>query len=262
MNRNVLTIAGLDPSGAAGVIADLKTLMAWRMYGVAVVTAITAQNTQRVDSVYPVPLEVIGSQLESIVADIEIHAVKIGMMPNATTIELIVELLRTFKLTNIVVDPVLKATTGYQFADEKMLTAYREKLFPIADVVTPNMEEAAVFAGIPVTDINTMKEAADKIQKLGPKNVIVTGGHLEAARAMDVLNDGIKSSVFDAPRVASTHSRGLGCTFSSIIAVHLAKKMKVQAAIDPAKKYIARAMVHPFKIGSGPNGPLNHNVAI
>src|SRR3990172_534946 len=133
MNKNVLTIAGFDPSGCAGLVTDLKTLMAWRMYGIGVITAITAQNTQRVDSVYPAPLEVIGSQLESIVADIQIHAVKIGMMPNAQTLDLVAELCKEFHLPNIVVDPVLRSSTGYQFADDKMIAAYKEKLFPLAE---------------------------------------------------------------------------------------------------------------------------------
>jgi hydroxymethylpyrimidine/phosphomethylpyrimidine kinase len=260
MNRNILVIAGLDPSACAGVIVDLKTLMAWRMYGVAVVTALTSQNTQRVDSVYPVPMEVIGSQLESIVGDIEIHAVKIGLMPNAKTIELIAELLRTFKLTNIVVDPIFKSSTGYQFADEKMIQAYKDKLFPLAEVVTPNLNEASLLSGMDVHDVATMKEASTKIHHLGPKNVVITGGHLDN-RAQDVHYDGVKHSVFDAPKLSTPHSRGLCCTFSTILALHLAKKSRVGSAIDPAKKYLARAMVHPFKIGTG-NGPINHNVAI
>ena len=260
MNKNILVIAGLDPSGCAGIIADLKTLMAWRMYGMAVITAIASQNTQRVDNVYPVPPEVIGAQIESIVADIEVHAVKIGLIPNVMALEVIVELCRTFRFSNIVVDPILRSSTGYTFADEKMITAYKEKLFPIADVVTPNIDEASVFAGIEVHDVATMKQAAEKILALGPKNTVITGGHLEA-RAMDLHYDGIKHTVYDAPKVATTNTRGLGCTFSSIVALHLAKKLKVQSAIDPAKKYIARAMMHPFKIGKG-HGPINHNVAI
>jgi hydroxymethylpyrimidine/phosphomethylpyrimidine kinase len=261
MNRNILVMAGWDPSACAGIIVDLKTLMAWRMYGTGVITAITSQNTQRVDSVYPVPMEVIGSQLESIVADIEIHAVKIGLMPTAKTIELVAELLRTFNLTNIVVDPIFRSTTGYEFADEKMIQAYKDKLFPLAEVITPNLYEATVLSGMDVHDINTMKEASQKIQhEFGPKNVVITGGHLET-RSSDVIFDGVRHSVFDAPKVGSNNTRGLGCTFSTIIAVHLAKKMKAVAAIDPAKKYLARAMVHPFKIGTG-NGPINHNVAI
>jgi hydroxymethylpyrimidine/phosphomethylpyrimidine kinase len=260
MIKNVLSIAGFDPSGCAGILADLKTLMAWRGYGLGVVTAITSQNTQKVDSVYPVPMEVIGSQLEALLDDIEIHAVKIGLLPNAKTIELVAELIKSFKLSNIVIDPVLTSTSGYQFADEKMISAYIEKLFPLADAITPNLDEASVFTRQKVSDINSMKEAAEVLFRMGPKNVVITGGHLEN-RAMDVLFDGTRPTVFDAPKIMNAHVRGLGCTFSSILALHLAKKVKLQQAIDPAKKYIARAMVHPFKIGHG-RGPLNHNVAI
>ncbi len=161
---------------------------------------------------------------------------------------------------NCTIDPILRSSTGYQFADDKMIAAYREKLFPIAEVITPNMEEAGIFADMKVHDVASMKEAAEKLQKQGPRHVIVTGGHLQA-RAVDVLYDGIKHNAYDAPKLGSSNTRGSGCTFSSIIALHLAKKVKPHAAIDPAKKYIARAMVHPFKIGHG-HGPLNHNVTI
>lgn len=261
MNRNVLVIGGLDPSACSGVVADLRTLMAWRMYGMVVATAITAQNTERVDGVYPVPMEVIGSQLESIVNDIEVHAVKIGLLPNAKTLELVVELLRTFQLTaNIVVDPIFKASNGFPLADEKTIQAYKEKLFPMAEAVTPNLDEASALSGIAVQDVGTMKEAAERIYRLGPRNVVITGGHLKD-RAMDIHYDGLKHSVFDAPRVASNHTGGLGDTFATILAVHLARKQKVVTGIDPAKKYIVRALVHPFKIGKG-NGPIHHNVAV
>lgn len=260
MNKNILTIGGLDPSGCAGILVDIKTLIIWRMYGMAVTTAVTAQNTERVDLVYPVPLEVIGAQLESIVSDIEVHAVKVGLLPNAKTVELISELLRTFKLPNIVVDPILASTTGYTFADEKTVQAYRERLFPLAEIVTPNLHEAEVFSGKEVRDIPGMKEASEAILKTGPKNVIVTGGHLEKMAA-DVLFDGLKHYTFDAQKVSSPNGRGLGCTFSTILALHLARKVRIQQAIEIAKKYIARTMVHPFKIGKG-RGPLNHNVAV
>ena len=261
MNKNVLVIGGMDPSGCTGIAADLRTLMAWRMYGMAVATAITAQNTERVEGVYPVPMEVIGSQLESVVNDIEIHAIKIGLMPNAMTLELVVELLRTFRLTQgIVVDPIFKSSNGFPLADEKTIHVYKEKLIPLAEAVTPNLDEASTLSGIEVHDVGTMKEAAERIYRLGTRNVVITGGHLKD-RAMDIHYDGVKHSVFDAPRVASSHTSGLGDTFASILAVHLARKQKIVTAIDPAKKYIVRALVHPFKIGKG-NGPLNHNVAI
>jgi len=261
MNKNVLTIGGLDPSGCAGVLADLKTFSAWRVYGLAVITAITAQNTQKVDAVYPVALEIIGAQLESLVNDIEIHAIKIGLLPDAKTAELIVELLKGFHLTNIVVDPVLRSSTGYQFADEKTIAVYRDKLIPMAEAVTPNLEEASVFTGLEVQDVPSMKEAATKLFEMGARNVVITGGHLPS-RAIDVHYDGIKHSLFDAPRVVSKNTRGTGCTFASVLAIHLARKLKIVSAIDPAKKYIARGLLHPFQIGKGEQGPLNHNVAI
>lgn len=256
-----MIVSAIDPSGTDGILADLRTLMAWRMHGTVVVTAITAQNTLTVDNVYPVPMEVIGSQLESIAADLEIHATKVGLLPNAKTVELVVELLKSFHLaTNIIVDPIFRSGTGYNFADDKTIQAYREKLFPIAEVVTVNIDEASVLSGLAVHDAASMKEAAERIFKFGPRQVIVTGGHLEA-RAMDIHFDGTKHSVFDAPKIASQNNRGVGATFSTILATHLAKKQRAVTGIDPAKKYIARALVHPFKIGKG-HGPINHSVAI
>jgi hydroxymethylpyrimidine kinase/phosphomethylpyrimidine kinase len=155
----------------------------------------------------------------------------------------------------------LRSSTGYQFADEKTIAVYRDKLIPMADAFTPNLEEASVFTGIEIRDVPGMKEAATKLFELGAKNVVITGGHLPS-RAVDVHYDGIKHSLFDAPKVVSKNTRGTGCTFASVLAIHLARKAKIVSSIDPAKKYIARAMLHPFKIGKGEHGPLNHNVAI
>jgi hydroxymethylpyrimidine/phosphomethylpyrimidine kinase len=256
MDKNILTIAGFDPSGCAGVAADLKTFQAWNAYGVAVITSITAQNTQRVSAVYPVALEAIESQFESILSDIEIHAVKIGLLTKSTILELVVSLCQRRKLSNIVVDPVLTSTTGYQFADADVIGSYKERLFPIADVITPNIEEASVFAGIKVKDVVSMKAAVIRLQKYGPKNVVITGGHLEK-EAVDVWYDGARHQQFTAPKAANNF-RGLGCTFSSILAVHLARNLNLSIAIPAAKNYVARAMSHSYKIGKG-KGPLNHN---
>jgi hydroxymethylpyrimidine/phosphomethylpyrimidine kinase len=256
MDKNVLTIAGFDPSGCAGVAADLKTFMAWDVYGVAVITAITAQNTQRVSQVYPVSLEEIQSQFESILSDIEIHAVKIGLLTESTILELLVSLCRKFRLPNVVVDPVLRSTTGFDFANPAVIAGYKEKLFAIADIITPNIEEASAFTGMEVKDLISMKEAAVRLRNYGPKNVVITGGHLQA-EAVDVWYDGTRHEIFDAPKIMTSNARGLGCTFSSILAVHLARDLNLSTAIPAAKDYIARAMVHPFKIGKG-RGPLNH----
>lgn len=256
MDRNVLTIAGFDPSGCAGVAADLKTFQAWGVYGVAVITTITAQNTQEVSGVYPVNLETIQSQFRSIVCDIEIHSVKIGLLTKSTILELVLTLCQRHQLSNIVVDPILTSTTGYQFADSEVIQSYKEKLFPVADVITPNIAEASVFAGIEVKDVVSMKEAAMRLHEYGPKSVVITGGHLET-EAVDVWYDGVRYELFAAPKVASPNSRGLGCAFSSILAVHLARNLNLSTAIPAAKNYIARAMVHSYKVGKG-RGPLNH----
>jgi hydroxymethylpyrimidine/phosphomethylpyrimidine kinase len=256
MDRNVLTIAGFDPSGCAGIAADLKTFQAWGVYGVAVITTITAQNTQQVSGVYPVELETIQSQFESILSDIEIHAIKIGLLTRSTIVELVVSLCQRYKLSNIVVDPILTSTTGYEFVETHVIESYKEKLFPIADVITPNIAEASVFGGMQVKDVPSMKEAAVRLHEYGPKNVLITGGHLET-EAVDVWYDGARHETFAALKVANATSRGLGCTFSSILAVHLARNLNLSIAIPAAKDYIARAMAHPYKIGKG-RGPLNH----
>ncbi len=258
MDNNILTIAGFDPSGCAGVAADLKTFQAWGVYGVAVITTITAQNTQEVTGVYPVNLDIIQSQFEAIISDIEIHAVKIGLLTESTILELVVSLCEKFKLTNIVVDPVLRSTTGFEFTRSPVIAGYKEKLFPIADIITPNIDEASVFAEMEVKDVDSMKGAAVKLHTCGAKNVVITGGHLEAD-AVDVLYDGAQHEIFTAKRVVNASARGLGCTFSSVLAVHLARNLGISIAIPAAKDYIARAMSHSFKIGKG-RGPLNYGV--
>ena len=256
MNKNILLIGGLDPSGCAGVAADLKTCMAWGAYGLPVITTITAQNTREVSGVYSVATETIRSQVEAIVSDIEVHAVKIGLLGDSAILDLVDSLCREHRWTNIVVDPVLRSTSGYDFADSSLARNYTEKLFSCADVITPNIDEASLLSGMEVKDIASMKEAAIRLHEFGAKNVVVTGGHLQRS-AVDVLYDGSSYQLFDAPKLTNTNARGLGCTFATILAVHLAQGESISAAITGAKQYIARALVHPFRIGKG-RGPLNH----
>jgi hydroxymethylpyrimidine/phosphomethylpyrimidine kinase len=256
MDKTVLTIAGFDPSGCAGIAADIKTFQAWNVHGVAVITTVTAQNTRLVSGVYPVIPEIIQSQFDSILSDIEIHAVKIGLLTKPTVVKLVASLCMRSKLSNIVVDPIVTSTTGYEFADDRAIESYKENLFPIADVITPNISEASQFAGMPVKDVPSMKEAAVRLKEYGPGNVVITGGHLET-EAVDVWYDGARVETFTAPKVIDANVRGLGCAFSSILALHLARKLDLHTAIPAAKSYIARAMLHPYKIGKG-KGPLNH----
>jgi hydroxymethylpyrimidine/phosphomethylpyrimidine kinase len=257
VDKHVLSIAGFDPSGCAGIAVDLKTFLSWNVHGLGVITAITAQNTQRVSKVYPVPANAIRSQLEAIASDIEIHAVKIGLLPDASAVELIASLCEEFKLTNIIVDPVLRSSTGFSFADQEVISLYEKKLFPIADVITPNIDEASIFSGMDIETVEDMKSASQKLQQFGARRVVITGGHLQG-NPTDVLYDGVRHEVFDSRRIAA-QARGLGCTFSSILAIHLARNQPLAAGIESAKNHIGRALSGTYKIGKG-RGPLNHNL--
>jgi len=261
MQKVILTVGSFDPSGCSGVAADIKTLMAFKCYAVSVLTAVTSQNTQKIDGIYPIPLEMIGQQFDALTDDFEISAVKVGLIPYPKAIELVATLLLSFKLRNIVFDPIIKSSTGYVFLKEDSIELIKQLLIPITDVITPNLYEASVLTGIEVNDSYTMKDAATKLVEMGAKNVIVKGGHLEK-RAIDCLYDGSKYNFFDSPKLNTNRTRGTGDTFASIIAIHLAKKENLFDAVNNAKKYLARAMSHQFQIGKGNEGPLNHNVPI
>ena len=252
----ILIIAGLDPSGCAGLAADVKTCMALNAYSLPVITTVTAQNTQQVASIHPVPMETIRAQFDAVVADIQIDAVKIGLLTESTNFVLLASLLVQARLTNIVVDPVLRSTTGFTFGNETVLRAYREVLFPVADVITPNIDEASALSGIAVTGISSMKDAAQRLHAFGSRNVVITGGHLPG-NATDVLFDGTAYELFESPKIEPVQVRGLGCTFSAALAVHLANGKSLPEAIRASKEFIANAMQHPLNIGHG-RGALNH----
>lgn len=256
MNRTVLSIAGWDPSGGAGVASDLKTIAAFHHYGVGVITSVTAQNTQGVQAIYDLPMEFIAQEIESLTSDVEVHAVKIGMLGTARNAALVASLIRSLKLTNVVLDPVLKSTTGTALMEKKGIAVLKERLLPLTDVVTPNLDEASALTGLRVNDVKSMKEAARALVKAGAKSAVVTGGHL-AARAIDVLFDGEKYGVYDSTMIQSTNTHGIGCTFSTAIACLLARRTPLPEAVDEAKRYVARAMNHPYRIGKG-EGPLHH----
>ncbi len=256
MNRTVLSIAGWDPSAGAGVAADLKTIAAFHHYGVGVITSVTAQNTQGIQALYDLPMEFIAQQIESLTSDIEIHAVKVGMLGTARAATIVASLIPSFRLGNVVVDPVMKSTSGTALLERKAMAVLKERLLPLASVVTPNMDEASALTGIRVTDVRSMKEAARALVKGGARAAVVTGGHL-GARAIDVLFDGQRFSVYDSTKLATTNTHGAGCTFATAIACLLARNVSLPEAVDEAKRYVARAMNHPYKIGKG-DGPLQH----
>lgn len=262
MNKTVLTISAFDSSCATGIAADLKTFQAFRIYGAGVVTAIIARNTVSIQAIQPIPMEIVGQRLEAVVADMPIHGVKIGVLATATNAQIVAALMDTFQVSGIiVVHPVLKSSSGQKLLEDVGLPLLRDKIIPLATVVTPNRYEAEVLSGISVTDVPSAKEAAKIIQSRGCKQVVITGGDWEGSRAMDIWYDGSNFHLFDAPKVVTKNTLGIGDTFSSILAALLAKGMVMGEAIDRAKKYLSKAIQHPFQIGKG-EGPLNHTVPI
>ena len=258
MNPKVLTIAGLDPSGGAGVAADLKTFGVFKVWGLAVVTSITYQNTVGISGVYHLPPQAVLGQLEAIISDISIDAVKIGMLGSEETIARIIHFLQRHRLPRIVVDPVLKSSSGYPLLDKGGIKLLKEEIFPLVEVVTPNLAESSALSGVEVSTLQDMKEAARIIHNYGPKNVIITGGHLKQ-KATDLLYDGKEYTQFDSPKIETSPMHGIGCTFSSAIAAQLSRGVELKVAIQKAKDYILRSLQHPFRTGKG-SMVLDHSI--
>lgn len=258
--RTVLAIAGVDTGGGAGIAADLKTIAAYRHHGAPVITSITAQNTVGIHAIYDIPGEFVARQIESVVTDIDVHAVKIGMLGTARAVEMVASQIEKHELPCVVLDPVLRASTGSPLLEKAGIAVMKSVLLPKVFAVTPNMDEAAALSGMNVDDLESMKEAARRIHELGPRCVVVTGGHL-ASRAIDVLYDGARFAVYDATRIASTSIHGIGCTFSTAIACQLARGDAIEEAVGGAKRYVMRAVSAPgVRAGKGA-GPLNQLVS-
>lgn len=260
MNRTIMTIGPFDSSGATGIIADIKTFQTFRVYGAPVATSILAQNTSSLSGVMPIPMEFVGQQIEAIVADMPIHGIKIGYLSSATNIELISSLLQALPIKcPIMVDPVIFTHQGQKLLDDDAIEVLVNKLLPLAYAVTPNIAEASALSKVEIKDINSAKEAAKIISSKGVKNVIITASDLQEVRALDLWFDGSHFHIFEAPRIATKNTLGLGCTFASIIIALIARGLGIGESIEKAKQYIAKAMQHPFIIGKG-LGPLNHTL--
>ena len=258
--KKLLTIAGSDCSGGAGIQADLKTFAAHGVYGMSVITAITAQNTQGVAAVQDISPEMIGQQLDAVFSDIEVDAVKIGMVSVAETIDMIVAKLRHYEADNIVVDPVMVSKSGFHLLQPAAEAKLISELLPLATVVTPNIPEAEVITGRKIVTLEDMQEAAQAIYALGPKNVLVKGGHRETD-ATDILFDGIDFYYLPAARIASTNTHGTGCSLSAAIAAHLGRGSDVFNAVRQAKDFITVAIEQAFPVGKGV-GPIHHFYAL
>jgi hydroxymethylpyrimidine/phosphomethylpyrimidine kinase len=253
-----LTIAGSDSGGGAGIQADLKTFSAFRVFGMSVITAVTAQNSVGVQGVFDLPPEFVGRQIDSVLTDFGADAVKIGMLSTAPIIGVVADRLRAHRPDRIVLDPVMIAKSGDHLLQPDARAALIKELLPLALVVTPNLHEAEVLAGMTVATERDMEEAARRILGLGPRNVLVKGGHLRDS-ATDILWNGRDLSRFTAPRLASTSTHGTGCTLSSAIAAGLARGHALRDAIGEAKAYVTAAIREGFPAGRGV-GALRHFV--
>jgi hydroxymethylpyrimidine/phosphomethylpyrimidine kinase len=259
----VLTIAGFDPSSGAGVTADIKTIAAHGCYGVACVTAITVQSTGGVRRVESIDPGLVTQTLEELAADIPIAAVHIGMLGTAKVVAAVVEFLAErkgkSKLANLVLDPILKSSSGAELLDRAGTKLLIEKLLPLASVVTPNVDEAAVLTGLKVTDLDEMRAAAQKLHEMGAPAVVVTGGHLD--KAIDLLSfitkRGIEQEVFRAERQRSNSTHGTGCAFATAMACHLALNRGLAEAALLAKTYVTAAIAAGHPLGRG-TGPVHH----
>jgi hydroxymethylpyrimidine/phosphomethylpyrimidine kinase len=257
---NVLTIAGVDPSGGAGVFADLKTFSALRTYGCGVVAALTAQNTQAVTGIHEVPPGFLRLQLDTLFDDVRIDAVKIGMLASGALIETVAEALRERHPPFLVLDPVMVAKSGDRLLRADAVDALRSLLLPLATVVTPNLPEAGDLLGgsAPQTP-GEMREAARALHRLGPQAVLMKGGHLAGDRLVDVLFDGTDFLEMPLERVPTRNTHGTGCTLSSAIAALLPQRASVRDAVHDAQAYVLGAIrgAGALSVGSG-HGPLHH----
>jgi hydroxymethylpyrimidine/phosphomethylpyrimidine kinase len=253
--KTALTIAGSDSGGGAGIQADLKTFTALGVFGTSAVTAITAQNTLGVTAWQAVPADLVTAQIEAVAGDIGVDGVKTGMLATAAIVEAVGAAIESLQLPRVVVDPVMMVKGGASLLDVDAIETMRAELIPRAYVVTPNAAEAAALAGIPVRTLEQAREAAKRIAGLGPGAVIVKGGHLDTADAIDVFYDGHELVELRAERIDTKHTHGTGCTFSAAIAANLALGLTLAEAVSRAKTYLTEAIRRAPGLGRG-HGPL------
>ncbi|CAN7262170.1 bifunctional hydroxymethylpyrimidine kinase/phosphomethylpyrimidine kinase [Paenibacillus sp. LjRoot56] len=253
-----LTIAGSDSGGGAGIQADLKTFQELGVYGMSVITAVTAQNTLGVQGVYPMSVEAIERQLASIGEDLRPDALKTGMLFSGDIIRIVAAAIKTYGWKQIVVDPVMIAKGGASLLQQEAIDAMIHSLLPLADVVTPNIPEAEALSGISITDGGSRQKAAIRIHAYGCKHVMIKGGHeANTEQATDLLYDGVSFTEFTSKRLVTQHTHGTGCTFAAALTSGLAQGLTTKASLQLAKSFIYAAISEPLHIGSG-HGPTNH----
>lgn len=258
-----LTIAGSDSSGGAGVQADLKTFAAQGVYGCSVISAVTAQNTMGVFEVYALPPGIVQRQLEAVLSDIHPDTIKIGMLANSSIIHSIANTLRQFPQKPLVLDPVMTAKSGDLLLEKEAVHSLQEELFPLTDILTPNIPEAEFLIGNPIHDEGDMREAARTILGMGVASVVIKGGHAihqpyfqgEGCVVVDLFYDGKEMLKIEGPRIDTPHTHGTGCTLSSAIAAGLAKGFTRLEAIQNAREYLTGALRNAFSVGKGKSPP-------
>jgi len=257
--RIALTIAGSDSSGGAGIQADLKTFQAHGVFGMSAITAVTVQNTQKVYDIAEIEPAIVACQITCIFDDTPVDAVKIGMVSSVDLIKAIAGALEGRNLPPVVLDPVMISKSGYPLLKKEAQNALAFHLFPLAQVVTPNIFEAQLLAGFEILSLEEMQKAARRMIALGARQAVIKGGHFQGDVAMDVLYDGKTFKTLSAPKIDTRNTHGTGCTFSSALAANLALDMDFFDAAARAKSYVTQAIAQAPGIGKG-SGPLNHMV--
>lgn len=254
--KTALTIAGSDSGGGAGIQADLKAFSANEVFGMSVITAVTAQNTMEVRSVQNIDLEIIKDQIDVIYADLPVDAVKIGMLGTPEIVQVVGETLKKYQPKNLVLDPVMVSKGGHYLLENNAIEQLKLSIVPLVSIITPNIPEAEVLTGMKIQTESDMEKAAHKMTELGASNVLVKGGHLDGD-PNDLLYDGSTYHWFNGKRIETKNTHGTGCTLSSAIAANLAKGLPIKEAVQQGKEYITEAIRQSLPLGNG-HGPTHH----
>jgi hydroxymethylpyrimidine/phosphomethylpyrimidine kinase len=254
--RVALTIAGSDSGAGAGIQADLKTFAAHGVFGTSAITAITAQNTHAVIAVTALDARIVTAQIEAVASDFQLHSAKTGMLGTAAVVKAVAEAIKTYKIPLVVVDPVLVSSSGAPLLDANGFIAMREQLFPLAVLVTPNIPEAEALTGITIRSASDARKAAERLKAMGPRAVLITGGHAPGGTIVDLFYDGRRFVDFPTPRIDAPSTHGTGCTFSAAITAHLALGRTLPEAIPLAQAYVSGAIRNGLAVGR--DGAMDH----
>jgi hydroxymethylpyrimidine/phosphomethylpyrimidine kinase len=255
--KQVLTIAGSDSGGGAGIQADIKAMSANGVFAMSAITVITAQNTEEVTDVFELPASIIAAQIDAVFNDFDVAAVKTGMLSSVEIVRVVAKLLTPQKISNLIVDPVMQSKSGHALLKPDAVDALRTELIPLALVITPNIHEAQQLSGMEIKSLADARQAAKILHKLGCRNVLIKGGHLLAERGTDLLYDGRFFNIYKGDFIDTPHTHGTGCTFASAIAAQVARGNALPEAVRAAKAYVTEAIRHGLAIGHG-KGPTNH----